>query len=131
MGVPIEEYIIITYETQRKAQIVIVLSLQHLCTVHIPQGTEQLYAKYIVVCASNEIAPLEIAAKSRREAVKLYGLILHHRGILNHLGGEPCCVAVKLAGHSTDDGQFFKFWRAAEKIYAECYISPKTVSFNF
>ena len=72
---------------------------------------------------------MSIAAVGRREAAKLYGLVLKHFGLLKHLGGNPCRVQVVKKGNDHDSpGQCFKLWDAGEKIYAECYISPKRVS---
>ena len=71
---------------------------------------------------------INIAAKTRREAVKLYGLVLHHKGVLRKLGSDPCCVRVQLADNLNERGQFFKLWCAEEKIYAESYISMQMVS---
>ena len=39
---------------------------------------------------------IEIVAKSRREAAKIFGLVLKHYSILKHLGGILCCVEVVL-----------------------------------
>ena len=32
----------------------------------------------------------KVVAKTRREAAKVYGLVLHHRGKLRALGDQPC-----------------------------------------
>ena len=69
-----------------------------------------------------------IAAKSRREAAKLYGLVLDHSGMLHNMGDEPCCVRVQLVEKLDERGQHFKLWRATDKIYAETFISPQIVS---
>ena len=45
---------------------------------------------------------MEIVAKSRREAVKMFGLVLKHYGIL-YLGGIPCGVKVVFKQKSCSD----------------------------
>jgi hypothetical protein len=92
---------------------------------------ELMYTEYKVsfgsdINCSNDA--ITVATKSRREAAKLYGLVLHHKGILNKLGGDPCYVRVQESENLDERGQYFKLWSATEKIYAECFISPQTVS---
>jgi hypothetical protein len=96
----------------------------------ILQNFDGVSTEYIVTCPTIPgCESIKLAAKSRREATKLYGLLLHHHGFLKNLGGSPCCVAVKQAGNSNDTtGQCFKLWNAGEKIYAECFLPPKRVS---
>ena len=73
---------------------------------------------------------LKIMANTSREAAKLYGLYLKHSGSLTKLGGIPCCVRVLQFSVVNDHlGQCFKLWDTGAKIYAECFISPKTVSY--
>ncbi len=82
------------------------------------------------VARIDEIDSMEIAAKCRREAAKLYGLLLKHHGLLKHLGRTPCLVKIVLKGNTNDShGQCFKLWDAGDKVYAECFITPKRVSF--
>lgn len=89
----------------------------------------QMYSEYKVSCPNTLNGDaINVAAQSRREAAKLYGLVLNHSGALNKMGGDPCCVRVQLAENLDERGQYFKLWSAAEKIYAESYISPQTVS---
>ncbi len=45
---------------------------------------------------------MEIAAKCRREAAKLYGLLLKHHSLLKHLGRTPCLVKIVLKGMGWD-----------------------------
>ena len=51
---------------------------------------------------------ITIASKTCREAAKLYGLVLHHKGVLRKLGSDPCCVRVQLADNLNERGQFFQ-----------------------
>lgn len=76
---------------------------------------------------------MSVAAKTRREAAKLYGLVLRHRGILNPVaGGSPCIVNVREVGNNSDDqGQTFKAWFTEDKIYVECMIASKRVSIYY
>ena len=57
---------------------------------------------------------MEIVAKCRREAAKMFGLVLKHYGILKHLGGTPCCVKVLLKLCNDNVGQCFKLWDAED-----------------
>ena len=79
-------------------------------------------------CDHSTIDSLTITGKCRREAAKLYGLVLDHIGILNNMGDEPCRVRVQLAKNLDERGQYFKLWRVTDKIYAETFISPQIVS---
>ena len=79
-------------------------------------------------CDNSTTGSLTITGKCRREAAKLYGLVLDHTGILKNLGDEPCCVRVQLAKNLDERGQHFKLWRATDRIYAETFISPQIVS---
>ena len=74
-----------------------------------------------------------IVAKSRREAVKMFGLVLKHYGILKYLGGFLCCVKAVLKEKSCSDtyGQCFKLWDAEDTIYAECFMTPQRVRFLY
>ncbi len=70
-----------------------------------------------------------IAARSAREASKLYGLYLHHCGFLKPLGGIPCRVQAKQLESQEDIlDNCFKLWNTGSKIYAECFIPPKMVN---
>ena len=71
----------------------------------------------------------EIVANSRREAAKLYGLVLKHN--LKHLGGIPCRFQVVQKGNDNDHpDQCFKLWKVGNKVYVECFVTPKRVSSN-
>ena len=87
-----------------------------------------MYQEYKVSGNYGTIDAIAIAAKSRQEAAKLYGLVLDHSCILNNMGGEPCCVRVQLVEKLDERGQHCKLWRATDKIYAETFISPQIVS---
>lgn len=64
---------------------------------------------------------MNIVARNQREATKLYGLVLKHRGLLKPLGGLPCVITVK-EYESDKRGQSYKVWDNNNKIYVECFI---------
>ena len=53
-----------------------------------------MYFTYCVTKPGSDGEEVNIAAKSMREAAKLYGLVLKHRGTLRPLGHPPCEVNV-------------------------------------
>ena len=66
-------------------------------------------------------AAMDIMAKNQREATKLYGLVLRHKGFLKPLGGLPCEVTVMKCHYGSDRrGQTYKVWDNKDKIYVEC-----------
>ena len=86
--------------------------------------------EHITEKVPNKMTTAIVMASSRREAAKLYGLYLKHSGILKRLGGTPCRVRVKISASANDHlGQCFKLWDASTKIYAECFVSHKRVSY--
>ena len=62
--------------------------------------------------------------------MKLFCLVLKHCGLLKHLGGIPCRVQVIQKRNYDHPGQCFKLCNAGDKIYVECFITPKRVSSN-
>ncbi|KAJ7371615.1 hypothetical protein OS493_024292 [Desmophyllum pertusum] len=71
-----------------------------------------------------DAAGTKIVAKTRREAAKLYGLVLHHRGKLRALGDRPCVIQVE-ENIPNLNGQSFRAWNAGNKIYVECFIPSR------
>ena len=47
--------------------------------------------------AASAVVGMTIVSKTRREAAKLYGLVLYHRGLLRALGVNKCFPAIPLA----------------------------------
>ena len=66
---------------------------------------------------NGDTAVSKIVAKTRREAAKLYGLVLHHQGVLKPLGGQACVIQVEETSNPNDSpGQSFRAWNAGDKI---------------
>ena len=84
------------------------------------------YFEY-TVRLDGDAAGTKIVAKTRREAAKLYGLVLHHRGKLRALGDRPCVIQVE-ENIPNSNGQSFRAWNAGNKIYVECFIPSRRVS---
>ncbi len=76
---------------------------------------------------SSTAAAINIMARNQREATKLYGLVLRHKGFLKPLGGVPCEVSVS-EYNSNRRGQVYKVWDNKDKIYVECIKSANRVS---
>ena len=68
-----------------------------------------------------------VVARSKREAAKLYGSILYHRGRLRALGDRPCVIQVDESKPNSNT-QSFPAWKAGNKIYVECFIPTRRVS---
>ena len=66
-------------------------------------------------------------AKNQREATKLYGLVLRHKGLLKPLGSVPCEISVT-EYNSGRRGQVYKVWDNKDKIYVECVQPANRVS---
>ena len=62
-----------------------------------------------------------VVARTKREAAKLYGLILHHCGRLRALGDRPCVIQVDESNNSNT--QSFRAWKAGNKIYVKVFHS--------
>lgn len=68
-----------------------------------------------------------VVARTKREAAKLYGLILHHRGRLRALGDRPCVINVD-ENNPNSNTRSFRAWNAGDKIYVEFFIPGRRVS---
>ena len=114
-------------DTQIMTKIYIYIQNTNICS---SQKYEEFSVEHITENVTNNMKTAIVVASSRREAAKLYGLYLKHSGILKHLGGNPCCVRVKISASANDHlGQCFKLWDTCNKIYAECFVSHKRVSY--
>ncbi|KAJ7386902.1 hypothetical protein OS493_006936 [Desmophyllum pertusum] len=91
-----------------------------LCTNEADNLT---YFEY-TVRLDGDAAGTKIVAKTRREAAKLYGLVLHHRGKLRALGDRPCVIQVE-ENIPNSNGQSYRAWNAGNKIYVECFIPSR------
>ena len=75
--------------------------------------------------AASAVVGMTIVSKTRREAAKLYGLVLYHHGLLRALGEWPCVIVVE---DNKGNGQSFRAWNAESKIYVECVVPGRRVS---
>ena len=95
------------------------------CLVQCTSGSNGTYFEYAVRLDGDAAAGTKIVAKSRREAAKLFGLVLHLRGKLRVLGEKPCVILVEEA--SNPSRQSFRARNAGDKIYVECFIPSRRV----
>lgn len=76
---------------------------------------------------------MNIVATSLKEAAKLYGLVLKHGGVLKPLGSRPCEIHVKETNNGdifySKNEKSFKVWDAGNRIYGQCFISKRDVSY--
>ena len=90
----------------------------------------QLYSDFATRSSTHSVSCY--CSKIIKEAVKLFGLVLMHYGLLNSLTGAPCRVAVASSTQSLDKDAWQKYnsWRARSRIYVECTTPKPRVSIN-
>lgn len=96
-----------------------------ICLFQCTNGAD--YLDYTVRQDGDAAVGTIVVAKTTREAAKLYGLILHHRGRLRALGDRPCVIQVD-ENKPNPNTQSFRAWNAGNKIYVECFIPGRRVS---
>ena len=96
-----------------------------VCLFQCTNGTE--YLEYTVRQDRDAAVGTKLVARTKREAAKLYGLILHHRGRLRALGDRPCAIQVD-ENKPNSNTESFRAWNAGNKIYVECFIPVRRVS---
>ena len=68
---------------------------------------------------------LNIFAKSKKEAVKLTGLVLSHGDFVKSLSKDSYPTSVVKKGDPNDFAEQFLLWKTSTKIYAESVYSKK------
>ena len=84
-----------------------------ICLFQCTNGAD--YLDYTVRQDGDAAVGTIVVARTKREAAKLYGLILHHRGRLRALGDRPCVIQVD-ENKLNSNTQSFRAWNAGNKI---------------
>ena len=70
---------------------------------------------------------MNVTAKSKKEAAKLVGLVLAHKGVIKHLADNGYIVGVIDRDNPNENVEKFSVLKTPEKIYVES-IFTKSVS---
>ena len=66
-----------------------------------------------------------VVARSKREAAKLYGLILFHRGRLRALGDRPCVIQVDESKPNSNTQKFSRLESGKQNLRRVLHSSQK------